>query len=116
MKLVTKILIIFSLSIVHAYSACDFKVELGVKRKAFESLELTGPPLPLEYEDFDVYGILADDICPDQKLKEVAIEYKFLKDELVAINLIALNDDRNLVSESLIMKHLIIHVHILVMR
>ena len=103
MKLVTKILIIFSLSIVNAYSACDFKVELGVKRKAFESLELTGPPLPLEYEDFDVYGILADDICPDQKLKEVAIEYKFLKDELVAINLIALNDDRNLVSESLIM-------------
>ena len=66
-------------------------------------MELTGPPLPLEYEDFDVYGILADDVCPDQKLKEVAIEYKFLKDELVAINLIALNDDRNLVSESLIM-------------
>ena len=107
MKLITKILIIFSLSIVHAYSACDFKVELGVKRKAFESLELTGPPLPLEYEDFDVYGILADDVCPDQKLKEVAIEYKFLKDELVAINLIALNDDRNLVSESLIMMNLL---------
>ena len=61
MKLITQILIIFSLSIVHAYAACDFKLILGDKgRKAFESLELTGPPLPLEYEDFDVYGILAE--------------------------------------------------------
>ena len=103
MKLFIKILIIFALSFSYSYSACNFKVELGVKRDSFESLNFTGPPLPLEYENFDIYGILADDICPDQNLNDVAIEYKFLNDELVAINMIALNDDRNIVSESLIM-------------
>tara|TARA_B100000989_G_scaffold166873_1_gene124780 strand:+ start:877 stop:1416 length:540 start_codon:yes stop_codon:yes gene_type:complete len=101
MKIIIKSVLIFSLSIVYSYSACNFKVKLGTKKADFEKLEITGPSLPSEYENFNFYGVLADDICPSENLKEVAVEYKFLNDELVAINLIALNDYRNQVSEKL---------------
>ena len=101
MKIIIKSILIFSLSIVYSYSACDFKVKLGTKKAVFEKLEITGPPLPSEYENFYIYGVLAEDVCPSEKLDDIAIEYKFLNDELIAINLIALNDYTNQVSEKL---------------
>ena len=101
MKIVIKSILIFSLSVVYSYSACDFKAKLGTKKAVFEKLEITGPPLPSEYENFYIYGVLAEDVCPSEKLDDIAIEYKFLNDELIAINLIALNDYTNQVSEKL---------------
>ena len=101
MKIIIRSILIFSLSIVYSYSACDFKVKLGTKKAVFEKLEITGPPLPSEYENFYIYGVLAEDVCPSEKLDDIAIEYKFLNDELIAINLIALNDYTNQVSEKL---------------
>ena len=101
MKIIIKSILIFSLSIVYSYSACDFKVKLGTKKAVFEKLEITGPPLPSEYENFYIYGVLAEDVCPSENLEDVAIEYKFINDELIAINLIALNDYTNQVSEKL---------------
>ena len=101
MNIIIKSILIFSLSIVYSYSACDFKAKLGTKKAVFEKLEITGPPLPSEYENFYIYGVLAEDVCPSEKLDDIAIEYKFLNDELIAINLIALNDYTNQVSEKL---------------
>ena len=101
MKIIIKSILIFSLSIVYSYSACDFKAKLGTKKAVFEKLEITGPQLPSEYENFYIYGVLAEDVCPSEKLDDIAIEYKFLNDELIAINLIALNDYTNQVSEKL---------------
>ncbi|MDC3049629.1 hypothetical protein OA168_01575 [Candidatus Pelagibacter sp.] len=101
MKLIIKSILIFSLSIVYSYSACDFKAKLGTKKAVFEKLEITGPPLPSEYENFYIYGVLAEDVCPNENLEDIAIEYKFINDELIAINLIALNDYTNQVSEKL---------------
>ena len=101
MKIIIKSILIFSLSIVYSYSACDFKAKLGTKKAVFEKLEITGPPLPSEYENFYIYGVLAEDVCPSENLEDIAIEYKFLNDELIAINLIALNDYTNQVSEKL---------------
>ena len=101
MNIIIKSILIFSLSIVYSYSACDFKAKLGTKKSVFEKLEITGPPLPSEYENFYIYGVLAEDVCPSEKLDDIAIEYKFLNDELIAINLIALNDYTNQVSEKL---------------
>jgi len=101
MKIIIKSILIFSLSIVYSYSACDFKAKLGTKKAVFEKLEITGPPLPSEYENFYIYGVLAEDVCPSENLEDVAIEYKFINDELIAINLIALNDYTNQVSEKL---------------
>tara|TARA_B100001248_G_scaffold126654_1_gene94969 strand:+ start:35 stop:574 length:540 start_codon:yes stop_codon:yes gene_type:complete len=101
MKIIIKSILIFSLSIVYSYSACDFKVKLGTKKAVFEKLEITGPPLPSEYENFYIYGVLAEDVCPSENLEDIAIEYKFINDELIAINLIALNDYTNQVSEKL---------------
>ena len=101
MKLIIKIILILTLSITYSYSACNFKAELGIKRAKFEAKEIFGAPLPLEFGNLNFYGILADDICPEQNLKDIAIEYKFLNDELIAINLVALNDETNTVSEKL---------------
>ena len=101
MKIIIKSILIFSLSIVYSYSACDFKAKLGTKKTVFEKLEITGPPLPSEYENFYIYGVLAEDVCPNENLEDIAIEYKFINDELIAINLIALNDYTNQVSEKL---------------
>ena len=101
MKVIIKSILIFLLSIVYSFSACDFKAKLGTKKAVFEKLEITGPPLPSEYENFYIYGVLAEDVCPSENLDDVAIEYKFLNDELIAINLIALNDYTNQVSEKL---------------
>ena len=101
MKVIIKSILIFLLSIVYSFSACDFKAKLGTKKAVFEKLEITGPPLPSEYENFYIYGVLAEDVCPSENLDDIAIEYKFLNDELIAINLIALNDYTNQVSEKL---------------
>ena len=92
MKLITKIILILTISISYSYSACNFKAELGIKRAEFEAKEIFGAPLPLEFENLNFYGILAEDICPEQNLKDIAIEYKFLNDELIAINLVAFLD------------------------
>ena len=32
----------------------------------------------MEYAELDVYPILANDVCPNQKLNDVGIEYRFL--------------------------------------
>ena len=101
MKVIIKSILIFLLSIVYSFSACDFKAKLGTKKAVFEKLEITGPPLPSEYENFYIYGVLAEDVCPSENLEDIAIEYKFINDELIAINLIALNDYTNQVSEKL---------------
>ena len=60
------------------------------KKEVFEKREIIGRPFPLEYPELEVFPVLADDICPNQKLKDVGIEYRFLNNELVAINFVAL--------------------------
>ena len=101
MKILVKSFIIIILSIVSSYSACDLKAEFGEKKEVFEKREIATRPFPMEYAELDVYPILANDVCPNQKLSDVGIEYRFLNDELVAVNFVALNDDRNLVTEKL---------------
>lgn len=94
---------IFVLLIFHnfAFAACDVKAKFGEKKDVFEKKEIAGRAFPAEYPGLEIYPILANDICPNEKLDDIAIEYRFLNDELVAINFIALNDDRNIPSEKL---------------
>ena len=101
MKLLIKSFLITVFSFGAAYSACDLIAEFGEKKEVFEKREIAARPFPMEYAELDVYPVLANDICPNQKLNDVGIEYRFLNDELVAVNFVALNDDRNLVTEKL---------------
>jgi len=101
MKILFKTFLIIILSINFAYSACDLIAEFGEKKEVFEKREFASRPFPMEYAELDVYPVLANDVCPNQKLNDVGIEYRFLNDELVAVNFVALNDDRNLVTEKL---------------
>ena len=101
MKLLIKSFLITVFSFSAAYSACDLIAEFGEKKEVFEKREIAARPFPMEYAELNVYPVLANDICPNQKLNDVGIEYRFLNDELVAVNFVALNDDRNLVTEKL---------------
>ena len=94
---------IFVLLIFHtfAFATCDVKAKFGEKKDVFEKKEIAGKSFPAEYPGLEIYPILANDICPNEKLDDIAIEYRFLNDELVAINFVALNDDRNIPSEKL---------------
>ena len=101
MKLLIKSFLIIVFFISTAQSACNLIAEFGEKKEVFEKREIAARPFPMEYPELDIYPVLADDICPNERLKDVGIEYKFLNNELIAVNFVALNDDRNLVTEKL---------------
>ena len=101
MKLLIKSFLIIIFFISTAQSACNLIAEFGEKKEVFEKREIAARPFPMEYPELDIYPVLADDICPNERLKDVGIEYRFLNDELIAVNFVALNDDRNLVTEKL---------------
>ena len=99
-KFITGIAIFVLFFASNAFSACNFQFNLGDDKDEIVN-KIQSRPFPLEHVGLEVVPILADDICPEQKLTDVGIELKFLNDELVAINLIALNDENNHVSEKL---------------
>ena len=101
MKLLIKSFLIIVFFISSAQSACNLIAQFGEKKEVFEKREIAARPFPMEYPELDIYPVLADDICPNERLKDVGIEYRFLNDELIAVNFVALNDDRNLVTEKL---------------
>ena len=96
MKILLKAFLIIITFQTFAIAKCDVKAKFGDKKEVLEKKEFIGRPFPLEYVGLEVYPILANDICPNEKLDDIAIEYRFLYDELVAINFVAINDDRNI--------------------
>ena len=88
------IISIFFFTSFKAYAACKFELELGDKVSKIE--KKYGPPFPLEFVGDDQLGLIAadaDEVCPNHSLKDVALEYRFLNDELAAVNLISLEPD-----------------------
>ena len=92
MKILFKTIIIILTFQTFAIATCDVKAKFGEKKEVLEQKEFIGRPFPLEYVGLEVYPILANDICPNEKLDDIAIEYRFLYDELVAINFVAINE------------------------
>ena len=101
MKIIFKTLLLYFLLQNFVNAACDFKADFGEKKSVFEARDFAGRPFPMEHFGLEVFPILANDICPNERLNDIGIEYRFLYDELIAINLVALNDDRNIPSEKL---------------
>ena len=44
-----------------------------------------GPPMPEMLEELSFIPIAADDVCPNQNLTDIAIEYRFLNEKLAAL-------------------------------
>ena len=94
------ILILFiSLIGLSANAACKFDLDFG--DDASKVSDKYGPPMPEMFEEISFIPVAADDVCPNQNLKDIAIEYRFLNEKLAAINLIVLNDEKNSASEKL---------------
>ena len=89
------------LSISSAQAVCDFQAELGERKSKFEKRKFQSRGFPMEHVGLEVFPMLAEDVCSNQKLEDIGIEYKFLNDELIAINMVALNGEDNSVSEKL---------------
>ena len=92
---------ILTLSVTSVQAACDFQAELGEKKSKFEKRKFQSRGFPMEHVGLEVFPMLAKDVCSNQKLEDIGIEYKFLNDELIAINMVALNGEDNSVSEKL---------------
>ena len=89
------------LSISSAQAVCDFQAELGERKSKFEKRKFQSRGFPMEHVGLEVFPMLAKDVCSNQKLEDIGIEYKFLNNELIAINMVALNGEDNSVSEKL---------------
>jgi len=93
--------LILTLSVTYVQAACNFQAELGEKKSKFEKRKFQSRGFPMEHVGLEVFPMLAEDVCSNQKLEDIGIEYKFLNDELFAINMVALNGEDNSVSEKL---------------
>ena len=96
-----KIILILAISLISisANAACKFDLDFG--DDASRVLDKYGPPMPEMFEELSFIPVAADDVCPNQNLKDIAIEYRFINEKLAAINLIVLNDEKNSASEKL---------------
>lgn len=93
MKKIILITFIFLFSI-HAHAACKFDLDFGEDISKIEGKY--GPAMPLENfgeDELSMVIAVADEVCPNHRLKDVAIEYRFLNDKLAAVNLISLNTE-----------------------
>jgi hypothetical protein len=98
MKKFILIITIFLLS-TSANASCKFDLDFG--DDASKVLDKYGPPMPGMFKEIAIIPVPADEVCPNQMLKDIAIEYRFFNEKLAAINLIALNDEKNSVSDRL---------------
>ena len=79
---------------IHANAACKFDLDFGEDISKIQ--DKYGPAMPLENfgeDELSMVIAVADEVCPNHRLKDVAIEYRFLNDKLAAVNLISLNTE-----------------------
>ena len=75
----------------NANAACKFDLEFGEDASKVENRY--GLPMPMQSEKLSNLIGIADEVCPNQRLKDVAIDYRFINNKLAAINLVTLNSD-----------------------
>ena len=90
------ILIFFTTSV---NAACKFDLSLGDDYSKIENKY--GPALPAMFPEIKILPVQTTEICPNEKLENIATEYRFLNDKLAAINLVVLNDENNTTSNKL---------------
>ena len=93
------LILIFTITSFNAQAACKLALEFGENISKLSGKY--GPGMPMQFPEIKMIPILADELCPNEKLKDVVIEHRFFNDELAAVNFVALNDETNSVSEKL---------------
>ena len=69
------------LSISSAQAVCDFQAELGERKSKFEKRKFQSRGFPMEHVGLEVFPMLAEDVCSNQKLEEMEKEYNFLNED-----------------------------------
>ena len=80
-----------------SFADCNFKAKLGENLSSVEKKIETAQP---SINDATIIIAHIDDICPREKFGMAAVEYFFIKEELVSISLKLINDDKNSASNS----------------
>ena len=92
--------ILASLYMSIAQASCQFDLNIGDDASIIE--EKYGEPLPM-FPGQGMLPIPAIEICPEQKLEDIAVEYVFLENKLAAIMMKVLNDGVTNHSEKLLL-------------
>ena len=82
-----------------ANAVCKFDLNFGDDFSKIENKY--GPALPAMFPEIQILPVQAIEICPNEKLNDIAAEYRFLNSKLASINLVALNDENNSASNKL---------------
>ena len=101
MNLIKKLfyIILFTIFIFSVNAACKFDLNFGDDFSKIENKY--GPALPAMFPEIKILPVQTTKICPNEKLENIATEYRFLNDKLAAINLVVLNDENNTTSNKL---------------
>ena len=92
-------ILFFTVFAFSANSACKFDLQLGDDYSVIENKY--GPALPAMFPEIKILPVQTTEICPNEKLENIATEYRFLNNKLAAINLVVLNDENNSTSNKL---------------
>ena len=92
-------ILFFTVFAFSANSTCKFDLKLGDDYSVIENKY--GPALPAMFPEIKILPVQTTEICPNEKLENIATEYRFLNNKLAAINLVVLNDENNSTSNKL---------------
>jgi len=101
MKII-KIITVFVFSVLifsNANAVCDFEFNIGDDESSV--VEKYGITLDEIKPKQSIFIMIASDLCPGNSLEGVVVEYMFLDKKLASINLKALNNETNSVSNKL---------------
>ena len=101
MKKILLLILSLSLYMSPVRAACDFIIDIGDNKAKF--VEKFGEPFP-QFNGLFMLPVMSTDICPNDNLDQgIAVEYIFLGENLAAIRMVVFNDEKNNISNKLLL-------------
>ena len=101
MKKIILIFLSLSLYMSQAQAACDFIINIGDNKAKL--VQKFTDPFPM-FDNIFMLPIPSPQVCPNDNLdQDIAIEYIFIDDNLAAIRMVVFNDEKNNISNKLLL-------------
>ena len=78
------LILVFTITSFNAQAACKLALEFGENISKLSGKY--GPGMPMQFPEIKMIPILADELCPNEKLKDVVIEHRFFNDETNSVS------------------------------
>ena len=101
MKKIILTFLSLSLYMSQAQAACDFIINIGDNKAKL--VQKFTDPFPM-FDNIFMLPIPSPQVCPNDNLdQDIAIEYIFIDDNLAAIRMVVFNDEKNNISNKLLL-------------